>query len=178
LTVFTVGHSNRSADALIRVLLDAGVTLLVDVRSYPGSRRWPQFNREMLAPALAAQGIAYHHEPRLGGRRSEGGAASPNGAWQEPAFRRYADYAMTPPFRNGVRALMAQAETNSIAIMCAEANWWQCHRRIITDYLVMDGLPVCHLTPDGQRLAAVVTPGAVRGPDGAIVYPPIQATLL
>jgi uncharacterized protein (DUF488 family) len=177
LTIFTIGHSNRSADTLIALLQDACVTLLVDVRSYPGSRRWPQFNREALAPVLEAAGIRYHHAPALGGRRAGDDRSSPNGAWQEPAFRHYADYAMTPPFLAGLRAMVAMSRTSTVAMMCAEADWRQCHRRIITDYLLLDGVPVCHLAADGGRIVAAMTPEAIGQLDGTIIYPPVQPTL-
>lgn len=159
----------------MEVLRAAEVTLLVDVRSWPGSRRHPQFNRDALVPVLAEAAIAYRHLPALGGKRAGGEGASPNAGWAEPGFRAYADHALTPAFHLGLAALLAAAAEHRVAIMCAEANWQHCHRRIITDYLLARGVPVRHL-PDASP--ARMTPGADPRPDGTILYPPAQPTLL
>jgi uncharacterized protein (DUF488 family) len=150
----------------------------VDVRAYPGSARWPQFNREALAPALQEHGMQYRHEPALGGRRLGLGLASPNDAWQEPAFQNYADHALTPSFHQAIQRLIDAGADGPVAIMCAEAHWQHCHRRIIADYLLTAGVPVCHLMADGKRADASLTPGAEPRPDGTIVYPAAQARLL
>jgi uncharacterized protein (DUF488 family) len=162
------------------MLREANVDLLVDVRSYPRSRRHPQFNIENLPSVLVASGIAYCHAATLGGRR---GASlplerSPNRAWREPGFRNYADYALGPQFREGLERLLAAARTKRPAIMCAEAVWWQCHRRIVTDYLLVSGVPVRHIINPGKLQDATLTPGAEPCADGSIHYPPPQASLL
>jgi uncharacterized protein (DUF488 family) len=162
------------------MLREADVDLLVDVRSYPRSRRNPQFNIETLPSALIAAGIAYCHVPTLGGRR---GASlpperSPNQAWREPGFRNYADYALGAKFHEGLDVLLAAARTKRPAIMCAEAVWWQCHRRIITDYLLVSGVLVRHIINPGKIQDATLTAGAELFEDGTIRYPPPQASLL
>jgi uncharacterized protein (DUF488 family) len=144
--------------------------MLADVRRFPGSRRHPQFNSDTLAQTLGAAGIGYRHFPALGGRRNPA-PDSPNTLWREPGFRGYADYAATPDFRAALDALEALADGQAVAVMCAEAVWWQCHRRIITDYLLADGLAVLHILGAGHAEPAALTPGARRRPDGSLVYP-------
>src|SRR5437762_4614480 len=124
--VFTIGHSTRPIDAFTSLLGEAEVNLCVDVRSIPRSRTNPQFNKEILPASLSAVGIEYRHLKALGGRkgRPADGGPSPNGLWRNAAFRNYADYAMTAPFRAGLDELLALARTRRCAIMCAEAVWW------------------------------------------------------
>jgi uncharacterized protein (DUF488 family) len=179
--IFTIGHSTRSVAELAALLRDAGVALLVDVRSLPRSRANPQFNAEALAPALAAEGIGYRHLPALGGLRGRRKPApdhdpgdagpSPNGLWQVGAFRNYADYAMSEAFRAGLAELRALARERPTAIMCAEAVWWRCHRRIIADYLLARGVPVRHIMGPGKIVPATLTPGARPQADGTVLYP-------
>jgi len=172
-TVFTVGHSNRSTAELLALLLQARVGLLVDVRAFPHSRANPQFDAEVLGASLRAAGIAYLHLAALGGRRRRDrhSPASPNTLWHHQAFRNYADYALTGAFRDGLQELTALAAGNTTAIMCSEAVWWRCHRRIITDYLLVAGLPVSHILGEKQIRAATLTPGAQPRADGSILYP-------
>ncbi len=172
-TIFTIGHSTRPLAELVALLREAGVAVLVDVRSVPRSRANPQFNTETLAPALAAAGIAYHHLPALGGLRGRrrGAAASRNTLWQVEAFRNYADYALTAAFRAGLDALVAWAGERRAAIMCAEAVWWRCHRRIIADHLLARGIPVAHIMGPGKIVPATLTPGARLLAGGGVVYP-------
>lgn len=172
-TIFTIGHSTRSLAEFVALLREAGIALLVDVRSFPRSRTNPQFNPETLAPALAAAGIGYRHLPALGGRRGRRRDAppSPNGLWRTAAFRNYADYAMTEPFRAGLAELLTLAREQRTAMMCAEAVWWRCHRRIITDHLLARGIPVAHIMGPGKIDAATQTPGARPQPDGTVLYP-------
>lgn len=149
-----------------------GVDLVADVRSYPRSRTNPQFNKEVLPGSLAEAGIGYEHLSALGGRRrSDSALPSPNSWWRNAAFRNYADYAATDAFRAGLEELRALARRHRCAIMCAEALWWRCHRRIIADYLLAGGLPVMHLMKGGKVIAAQMTPGAQRLADGTLVYP-------
>jgi len=177
--VYTIGHSTRSIDEFVAILADAGVTRVVDVRAFPMSRRHPQFNRDALTISLPAAGLDYHHLPALGGRRgAKKGGGSRNGLWKVEAFRNYADYAETPPFAAALGALEAFARERPTAYMCAEAVWWQCHRRLITDYLLARGWTVTHLLGIGQRQDAAMTPGARPQADGTIWYPAPQPGLL
>lgn len=167
--IFTVGHSTRPQEELIAILKEAGVALLVDVRRFPGSRRHPQFGKEALRAGLAAAGIAYRHEPDLGGRR-EPRPDSPNTAWRVAGFRGYADHMASPEFRAAQERLTAPPETPT-AVMCAEALPWKCHRQLIADALAARGIEVVHLLGAGQRQAHALNPAAVVGPDGSVVYP-------
>ncbi len=166
-------------DELVGMLAEAGVTRIVDVRAFPASRRHPHFNKDALAVSLAAAGIDYRHVAALGGRRgAPKDRASRNGLWRVVAFRNYADYAETPPFGAALDVLEALARERPTAFMCAEAVWWHCHRRLITDYLLARGWTVVHLMAPGQRQIAELTPGAVVHADCTIEYPPPQPDLL
>jgi len=179
MTVFTIGHSTRSVEELLDLLRQAGVDWVVDVRSYPRSRRNPQFNDDVLPGALAEAGVGYRHMRGLGGRRGgrELDYPSPNGFWESAGFRNYADYALTPAFREALASLMELAEHRTVAVMCAEAVWWRCHRRIITDYLLAEGVAVRHILGPGQIEPASMTPEAESQPDGGIHYPASQPSL-
>lgn len=170
--IFSVGHSTRTIEELIAILADAGVTRVADVRAIPRSKRHPQFGSDQLARSLPAAGIDYRHLPALGGRRgAPKGAASRNTLWRVEAFRNYADYAGTPAFASALSELEALARERRTAYMCAEAVWWRCHRRLITDYLLVRGWHVVHLLGVGQQEPASLTPGAVPQADGTIEYP-------
>jgi uncharacterized protein (DUF488 family) len=171
--VFTIGHSTRTIAAFAALLAEAGVDLLVDIRSIPRSRTNPQFNADALPPALAEFGIACRPSPALGGlrHRQKGAPPSPNLYWRVAAFRNYADYAATPAFRQGLDELEALAKDHRCAIMCAEAVWWRCHRRIVADYLLSDGFDVRHIMAPGRIEPASPTPGARRQDNGTLVYP-------
>ena len=173
-TIFTIGHSTRTFAEFAVLLQQVDVTLLVDVRSIPRSRTTPQFNADNLPASLAADGMHYQHLPALGGRRHhrKGTPPSLNTYWRVNAFRNYADYAETDEFRNGLDALRTLASHDTCAIMCAEAVWWRCHRRIITDYLLADGLRVEHIMGPNQIVAAMLTPGAQLMTDRTLRYPP------
>jgi uncharacterized protein (DUF488 family) len=172
-TIFTIGHSTRTLTELVALLKSARVTLLVDVRAIPRSRTTPQFNQDTLPAALAPDGIGYRHLPELGGRRRhrKDAAPSPNGYWRVQAFRNYADYAATEEFRAGLDALLELARTDRCAIMCAEAVWWRCHRRIIADSLLVAGWNVEHIVSTGAPMRASLTPGARIMADGTLRYP-------
>ena len=171
-TIFTIGHSTRSVAELVALLREAGVDFLVDVRSVPRSRANPQFNTDTLPEALAESDIGYRHIRALGGLRHhpKGAPESPNTLWRNGAFRNYADYAMTESFRDGLAELRGLAEEHVCAIMCAEAVWWRCHRRLIADYLLSDDVSVAHIMGPGKIDAARLTPGALPQPDGTLLY--------
>jgi uncharacterized protein (DUF488 family) len=171
--IYTVGHSTRSQAELLEVIAD--IAVLVDVRSFPGSRRHPQFNREALARWLRAAGIEYLHLPELGGRRRPQ-PDSPNGAWRERGFRAYADHLASPEFARGIERLEVLARQKPTAVMCAEALWWRCHRRLIADWLVAHGWEVRHLG-SGAPTKHELPEFARREADGRLTYPPRQTAL-
>ena len=176
MTIYTVGHSTRAADELLGLLRDAEVKLVADVRAFPSSRRYPQFNRGALALWLPSAGIGYEHLPGLGGRRSPS-PDSPNRGWREPAFRGYADYMTSPAFQRALADLEAAAGERATAIMCAEAVWWRCHRRLIADALVVRGWRVEHLGIGEGRTVHELTEFAVVTKEGVPQYPPAQPAL-
>ena len=137
-TVWTVGHSTRAVEDFIQLLKSSEIEGLVDVRSYPGSRRYPQFNRVELSRVLSTAGIRYDHFVKLGGRRKPM-PGSRNTAWRDPSFRAYADYMGSTEFKEGIEELLHLAGDKRTAIMCAEAVWWRCHRGLIADYLKAHG---------------------------------------
>jgi uncharacterized protein (DUF488 family) len=171
--IFTIGHSTRPVSELVELLRQVSVDLLVDVRSMPRSRTNPQFNTDTLPQSLAAAGIEYRHLPALGGLRGRRKDAPPsqNTLWRSDAFRNYADYAATGQFRSGLDQLIALARDHRCAIMCAEAVWWRCHRRIVADYLLVRGIRVAHIMGPGKTDPATLTPGAQPLADGTIRYP-------
>jgi len=172
-TIFTIGHSTRTIAEFVALLRQAAVDLLIDVRSVPRSRTNPQFNADALPEALTEAAIAYRHLPALGGLRhpAKGAMPSPNTLWRVAAFRNYADYAATDAFRAGLDELRALARDHCCAIMCAEAVWWRCHRRIIADYLLAAGVPVPHIMGHRKIDPATLTPGAQSLPGGMLIYP-------
>ena len=169
-TIFTIGHSTRAADELIALLAARDVGLLVDVRRFPGSRRHPQFNREALAVSLEAAGIRYRHEPALGGRR-EGRPDSANTGWRNASFRAYADHLSTPEVRAALDGLEADARVSPIAVMCAEAVPWRCHRQLIADALVARGRDVRHIVSEREPAPHELNGMARVAPDGSVSYP-------
>lgn len=172
--VLTVGHSTHPIEEFLALLRGAGVERLVDVRTLPGSRHNPQFNQESLAPSLERAGISYRRDERLGGLRKASHAVAPdvNGFWENASFHRYADYALGEAFTQGLTELIALTRLPGLtAIMCAEAVWWRCHRRIIADHLLAHAITVSHLMPDGRITPATLTRGAVIGPDALVTYP-------
>jgi uncharacterized protein (DUF488 family) len=167
--VFTVGHSNRSLDDLLALLRAHGVTHVADVRKMPRSRSNPQFNSDTFPSALHAAGIGYTHLPALGGLRRPR-PDSPNTAWENRSFRGYADYMLTPEFEAGLGDLIRMAETDSVAVMCAEAVPWRCHRSLIADALVVRGVPVQHILSAARAAAHTLRPWA-KVQDGRLTYP-------
>jgi uncharacterized protein (DUF488 family) len=143
--IWTIGHSTRAIDEFIALLKENEIKLLVDVRAWPGSKRYPQFNKDALAESLNAHGIRYEHFRELGGKRKSK-PDSRNTAWRNTSFRGYADYMETEQFQKGIeRLLEVAAEAGPIAIMCAEAVWWRCHRSLVADYLKARGVKVLHI---------------------------------
>lgn len=170
MTVYTIGHSNLSLEAFLDRLQSFAIELVADVRQYPGSRSFPHFGKERLSASLRDAGIDYRHMPALGGRRRSH-ADSPNTGWDVEAFRAYADYALTPAFREALDELVTIATEKRTAVLCAEAVPWRCHRRIVTDYLLARGIEVLHITGPGKADTAAMTPFASVLSDGRIVYP-------
>lgn len=166
--VFTIGHSTRPIDDFIGLLVGAGVHAIADVRRFPGSRHHPEYGREALAATLAARGLGYRWLPELGGRRRPR-PDSPNTAWRNEAFRGYADHMASDEFRTGYAHLLEFTAAQPTAILCAEAVWWRCHRGLISDRLVVDGIPVFHILGAGKAAAHVLKPPA-RVVDGRLTY--------
>jgi uncharacterized protein (DUF488 family) len=176
-TVYTAGHGNRPLEEFIGLLREAGVTCLVDVRAFPASRRHPHFGRAALEESLPAAGIRYVWEGHaLGGRRKPS-ADSPHVALRHPAFRAYADHMMTQAFRQAAEQLVETARTETTAVVCAERLPWQCHRFLISDYLVAGGNDVVHLVNPGKQQPHRLNPVA-RARDGELVYDGKTQTLL
>jgi len=172
-TFFTIGHSTRTIVDFAGLLQDSSVDLVIDVRSMPRSRTNPQFNQQSLPEALAPWQIGYEHIAELGGLRGKSRGAEPslNAYWQVRSFRNYADYALTAPFAAGLARLRERGGEHRCVIMCAEAVWWRCHRRIITDHLLAAGEQVMHILGKSHIEVASLTPGAVVREDGTVVYP-------
>ena len=168
LTVWTVGHSTRTPEEFEQILKAHGIEMLVDVRSFPGSRRYPQFNRDALAESLGRIGIEYKHEPRLGGRRTPR-KDSHNTAWRNASFRAYADHMEGDDFRKGVEELLELGASERTAVMCAEAVWWRCHRSLISDYLKAAGHTVIHIIDQTKSEEHPFT-SAARIIDGRLSY--------
>jgi uncharacterized protein (DUF488 family) len=173
----TIGHSTRSVPEFVELLQSAGVRLVVDVRRVPRSRTNPQFNRDVLPESLTAYQIAYEHIAELGGLRGRQRLAepSPNGFWENGSFRNYADYALSESFAAGLARLRELGAERRTAIMCAEAVWWRCHRRIIADYLLAAGEAVFHILGPGKTEEARMTPAARPAPGRGLVYPSAEA---
>jgi uncharacterized protein (DUF488 family) len=170
--ILTIGHSNHPIGRFLELLAQNQVEELSDIRRFPGSRKHPHFNRENLERTLTEQRIAYRWIEALGGRRRAiPGVESPNLAWRNASFRNYADYMGTVEFREAAQTLIDAASERRIAIMCAEGLWWQCHRRLVSDYLSVRGIAVEHILPNGQTKTHTLTPGAVVAEQDRITYP-------
>lgn len=170
--VYTVGHSTRTIGEFVGLLGSGPVELVIDVRTVPRSRRNPQYNEDVLGAELAAYDIGYMRMAALGGLRSRAPDVPSfvNGMWENPSFHNYADYALSSEFSLALDELLRISASQRCAIMCAEAVWWRCHRRIIADYLIASGCSVLHLMSEGRVDRAELTRGAKI--DGSkIVYP-------
>ena len=172
--LLTVGHGTAARDELAGLLQRAGVGLIVDVRSAPGSRRLPQYRRAELEVWMPAAGLGYRWEPDLGGFRRPA-AASPNVALRHPSFRAYADYMATESFNQALARVLCEASRQVVAVMCAETLWWRCHRRLIADAAtLLFGADVRHLGHGGRLSAHQLTDGVRRDQRGALVYDAAQ----
>jgi uncharacterized protein (DUF488 family) len=190
--IWTIGHSTRSSDEFISLLNANGIKLLADVRSSPGSRRYPHFGKAALAQSLNAHGIRYEHFPELGGRRKSK-PDSHNTAWRNASFRGYADYMETKEFQEGIERFLACARNDGlgspesfrgseavtpwrVAIMCAEAVWWRCHRSLVSDYLKAHDIEVMHIL-NAKKAEPHPYTSAARIVNGKLSYAP-ESTLL
>jgi uncharacterized protein (DUF488 family) len=183
-TIYTIGHSTRPWDIFVDVLREYAIQAVVDIRRYPGSKRFPHFNRGEMECSLPRLGIEYHWFEALGGRRtiSSKGPTSPNQGLRTLGFRAYADYMGTEDFRSAVTQLLALCTQRTCALLCAERLYWKCHRRLASDYLTSLGIDVFHV--EEQRICRkhMITPGAVLQDEGGVLYPfshePQQGNLL
>jgi uncharacterized protein (DUF488 family) len=166
--IWTIGHSTRTFEELVDLLRHYEIEAVADVRRFPGSRRYPYFQRDELAVSLPAQGIAYQWIPKLGGRRPVH-RDSPNTAWRNASFRGYADYMASTEFAEGLDELLRFAEAQRTAMMCAEAVWWRCHRSMLADFLSVRGIEVIHIIDERHGNPHPYT-GPARIVDGQLTY--------
>lgn len=169
--IFTIGHSTRSAEDFIGLLRRNGVKRIYDIRTFPGSRRYPHFNSETLAELLGAEGMAYEHHPELGGRRRPGPDAPPT-AWRNEGFRGYADYMRSDAFKEAIDRLIEAGRDVPTAIMCSETVPWRCHRTMVSDALIARGVDVQHILDAKTAPHALTSFAMVR--DGEVRYPPTE----
>lgn len=173
--LFTFGHSTATQEQIVTLLRDAGVAAVTDVRTAPGSRRNPAVSRQRLAEWLPENGIAYRWEQALGAFRKPR-PDSPDVVWRNESFRGYAAHTRTPQFVEAMDELLARPAAVPTAVMCGEAVWWRCHRRLIADFAVLArGVPVRHLMHDGRAADHRPTPGARLREDGLLVYDDLSA---
>jgi hypothetical protein len=172
LPFFTIGHSTRPIPDFVDLLRVGGVQTVIDIRTVPRSRTNPHYNADVLGNALAEYQIGYGRIPALGGLRSRARNVPPelNGWWENRSFHNYADYALSPEFRQGLEELVALGRERRTAVMCSEAVWWRCHRRIVADYLLAAGEAVFHLMEGGRAEPARLSPGAAVA-DRTLTYP-------
>lgn len=170
-TILTIGHSTRSIEQFIELLRANEVQTVIDVRKLRGSNRYPQFNADALGAPLAEYGIGLRADPALEGRRPVSTTVpfETNAWWENRSFHNYADHALGREFDAAARDLVAQAGSERMALMCSEAVWWRCHRRIIADHLMARGARVLHIVESATE--AELSPGAVIGPECQVTYP-------
>ncbi len=167
-TIWTIGHSTHDFDGFVKILKSFGIEIVIDIRSYPGSKRYPHFNKESLQLSLPDKGIEYNHLKNLGGRRKTK-PDSINTGWRHPAFRGFADYMETGDFKKGIVELESLAEKKRCAFMCAEALWWRCHRSLVSDFLKLRGWKVMHIMREGKAAEHSYTEPA-RIKNGVLTY--------
>ncbi len=177
LPFYTIGHSTRTIEEFMELLRAAEVTFVVDIRTVPKSRTNPEYNKETLPERLALFQVGYEQIVELGGLRGKSKEVHPdiNGLWKNASFHNYADYALTESFSNGLERLIALGRQQRCAMMCAEAVWWRCHRRIVADHLIARGESVFHLMGKGRIDQARLTEGARVQEDGVLTYPAEQS---
>jgi len=175
---YTVGHSTRTIEEFVGLLQAAEVTLVVDIRTIPKSRTNPQYNKDVLPGHLAPFNIDYVQLEELGGLRSKSKDVEPavNGFWNNQSFHNYADYALSEPFSHGLAQLIELGRQQRCAIMCSEAVWWRCHRRIVADQLIARGERVLHLMGKATIGPAKLTQGAKVQQNGVVIYPAEKQT--
>lgn len=173
LPFFTIGHSNRTVEEFITLLNVAEIGLVADIRSIPRSRANPQFNEDALPAALGPAEISYERMPALGGLRGRSRTVAPdiNGFWTNQSFHNYADYALSSEFRAGLEHLTEQGRGRRCVVMCSEAVWWRCHRRIVADHLIAHGETVFHIMGEDRLERAQLTKGAVADSRNPVFYP-------
>lgn len=171
--IFTIGHSTRTFAEFADLLRDSGVQLIVDVRKLPGSNRYPQFDQDRISASLGDAGVGYRYAQALTGRRTVSTEVpfEVNAWWKNRSFHNYADHAMSDDFRSALSELREWARTSRIAVMCSEAVWWRCHRRIIADHLISHNETVRHIIGPGHVDTAQLSAGGVVGPAGTVTYP-------
>jgi len=170
--IFTIGHSNRSSEDFLSLLREFGIQTLADIRRFPSSRKFSHFDREALRDLLEAEDIHYRWFEALGGRRQQGTREqSPNTGLNSPGFRNYADYMMTNQFPAAVEELLWLGAERQTAVMCAERLYWKCHRRLLSDFLVAQGVAVTHILGRGNLRAHKLTPNARILENGMVIYP-------
>lgn len=177
--LYTIGHSTRPVSEFIEILRASAVRRVVDIRRIPWSRRNPQFDVTVLPLTLGRAGLDYVHLAALGGRRVKGTRAGEgvNAGWENQSFRNYADYAGTAPFREALGELLEMASDHTCAIMCAEAVWWRCHRRIVADHMLAHGVRVLHLLTRTTQMPASLTSFAIVDAHGNVSYPASQVSV-
>src|SRR5262249_52476750 len=168
--VLTIGHSNHALERFLALLAQHEAEALVDIRRFPGSRKHPHFHRDNLAAAVPKSGVEYHWLEALGGRRPKQRDESPNRGLENEGVGNYPDYMRTGECRDGVERLLEVARQKRTAIICAEGLFWRCHRRLVSDFLVANGVTVQHILPSGDLRAPTLTPGAVIE-NGSVSYP-------
>lgn len=168
LKIWTIGHSTRTIEEFLDLLILNDIEVVADVRSYPGSRRYPHFNAKVLSESLIERGIDYLPLKELGGRRRSR-PGSPKTVWRNEAFRGYADYMETAGFKQGIDTLLRWARTKRTVVMCAESVWWRCHRSMISDYLKASGVTVEHIMAGGKNVIHPFT-AAARIEGGKLAY--------
>ena len=171
--LYTIGHSTHSLDGFLGLLTRHGIESLADIRRYPGSRKYPHFNRDSLATALPRADVEYHWFEALGGRRKQSSDSPRNLGLRNESFRAYADYMATPEFHEAVGRLLGLAGRKRMAYMCSEGLFWRCHRRLVSDYLLARGIVIQHILPDGALRPHTLTEGA-RVEGGELSYPSSQ----
>ncbi len=172
LPFYTIGHSTRTIDDFVELLRVGGVGMVIDIRTVPRSRTNPQYNGDSLGETLAPYQIGHGRIPALGGLRSRVREVPPerNGWWENRSFHNYADHALSEDFRSGLEALITLGRERPVAMMCSEAVWWRCHRRIVADHLIARGETVLHLMDGGRAEPARLSAGALVA-DGLVTYP-------